>query len=157
MHRNLEVIPWQLTTTKKEWSPLCKSLKVLPLFYVPEIQKKGSEDCTLTWWSCSDAHPEHLNDVKLPGTSPFMICLKSRQTKGQTKISKSKNTWGKKGDSCSLLQTGLLREVIQLQSAKLKTVTMPFDDIFFYTGKRCNSQKLCPERSSETVVLEEWI
>lgn len=54
-----------------------------------------------------------------------------------------------------LLQTVLLREVTQLQTDKLKTVTMPFDDIFFYTGKRCNTQKLCPERSSETAVLEE--
>lgn len=56
-----------------------------------------------------------------------------------------------------LFQTVLLREVIQLQTGKLKIVTLPFDDIVFYTDKKCNTQKLCPERSSETAVLEELI
>lgn len=55
-----------------------------------------------------------------------------------------------------LPDTVLLREVIQLQTGKLKTVTMPFDDFFFFLiGKKYNVQKLCPERSSETAVLEE--
>lgn len=53
-----------------------------------------------------------------------------------------------------LLETVLHREVLQLQTGKLKTVTMPFDDL---TGKKWNTQKLCPERSSETADLEEWM
>lgn len=38
MPRNLKVIPSQLTSIKKEWSPLLESLKVLPLFYALEIK-----------------------------------------------------------------------------------------------------------------------
>lgn len=28
---------------------------------------------------------------------------------------------------------------------------------FFYISKKSNTQKLCPEKNSETVVFEEWI
>jgi len=140
-------------TKKPERSPFLESLKVLPLFYAPEIKRRCSEDywsgffqlldknCMLTWWSWSDAHTEHLGDGRTPGTSPFTLCLKSwtnKNCKVQEHM-KKKRWFMLNGSAPDCTAEG---DYTATNYDNLKGCYFPLWFFFFYISKKSNTQKL---------------